>query len=85
MSEPVVDFETALEELESILRALDRDELGLDEALDLFERGVAHLRTANRLLAEARGTVEALIEEASGDLRTVDFEPAEGSAETEHG
>lgn len=67
-------FETALSELEEIVRALDREEMQLDEALELFREGVGHLRTANRLLDDAEGQVEELIEEASGELETVDFD-----------
>ena len=77
-------FETALSELEEIVRALDRDEMQLDEALELFRQGVGHLRTANRLLDEAEGQVEELIEEASGELETVDFDVG-GSEEAAEG
>lgn len=73
------EFEEALGELEEIVARLDREELDLDEALVLFEEGVGHLRTAARLLDDARGVVEELIEDASGDLEAVDFElPDEG-------
>ena len=68
------EFEAALSELEEIVRALDRDEMQLDEALELFREGVGHLRTANQLLDEAEGQVEELIEDASGELDTVDFD-----------
>lgn len=68
------DFEAALAELEAIVERLDGEELELDEALELFERGVSRLRAASRHLDEARGRVEELIEEASGELATVDFE-----------
>lgn len=68
------EFETALSELEEIVRRLDREELQLDEALALFERGVEHLRTAGRLLDEAEGRIEELIEDASGDLAAVEFD-----------
>lgn len=67
-------FEAALERLEGIVRRLDREELELDEALELFEKGVADLRTATGQLDEARGKVEELIEEAAGELETVDFD-----------
>jgi len=67
-------FEASLEELERIVGRLDREELALDEALELFEEGVARLRAASRLLTEARGVVEELIEDASGDLAAVDFD-----------
>ncbi len=75
------DFEAALEELEAIVGRLDREELELDEALELFERGVARLRTANRLLDEARGRVEEVVEEAAGELEAVDFELPEEATE----
>lgn len=75
------DFESALDELERVVERLDRDELELDEALELFERGVAQLRTASRLLDEARGRVEEVVEEASGELEAVDFDLPEGAEE----
>lgn len=75
------DFEAALDELEDIVQRLDREELELDEALELFELGVAHLRTASRLLDEARGRVEEVVEEAAGELDAVDFELPEEGAE----
>lgn len=77
------EFEEALSELEEIVRALDRDEMRLDEALELFREGVGHLRSANRLLDEAEGQVEELIEEASGELETVAFEADDTSGDTE--
>lgn len=67
-------FEAALEELEEIVQRLDREELDLDEALRLFEDGVERLRAASDLLSEARGRVEELIEEASGDLSVVEVD-----------
>lgn len=73
----VPEFEAALEEIEGILAALEREELRLDEALALFETGVARLRVANRFLERAKGTVEELIAEASGELRTAPFEAPE--------
>lgn len=80
-AEKAADFETALAELETIVTRLDRDELELDEALALFREGVEHLRTASRLLGDARGRVEELIETASGELSEVEFElPTNGSA-----
>lgn len=75
------DFEAALDELEEIVRRLDREELRLDEALALFEDGVARLRTASRLLDEARGRVEEVVGEAADELQTVDFELPEESEE----
>ncbi len=80
------EFEASLAELERIVERLDRDELSLDEALTLFEAGVGHLRAASRLLDEARGVVEELIEDAAGQLSTVEFDvPVGGAADEETG
>lgn len=68
------DFETALRELETIVARLDADDVDLDEAMALFERGIARLRRANRLLDEAKGRVEELITESSGALRAAELD-----------
>ncbi len=65
-----IDFETALEELERIVSELDREGVGLDEAIRLFESGLERLRVANRWLEEATGRVEQLIADAAGRLET---------------
>lgn len=68
------DFEEALSELEAIVRALESEDLELDQALSLFERGVRRLRLATRLLDDAEGRVEELIEESSGVLAVAELE-----------
>ncbi len=84
--EPLADFESALEELERIVTELDSDQVGLDQAMALFESGIANLRAATRLLDEARGRVEELITESTGELRTAEFDPADtGATDDEDG
>ena len=75
MSESDLTFERALEELETIANSLERDDLDLDEALRLFERGIDRLRAAGRLLDSAHGTVEELVQGTSESLeiRPVDL------------
>lgn len=51
-------FEGALSELEQVVAALEGGDLGLDEALAHYERGVARLRTLQRRLAEAERRIE---------------------------
>ncbi len=77
MPEPLDDFEAALAELERIVAALDSDEIGLDEAMALFEEGILHVSAANRLLEETRGKVEELITESTGAPNEVAFDPPE--------
>ena len=59
-------FEQSLQRLEQIAAALDRDDLPLEEALKLFEEGIARLREASAALADADGKVRTLIEQADG-------------------
>jgi len=58
-----------LARLEEIVRRLEAEDLELDSALALFEEGVARLRAARERLAAAELKVQAVLEEASGDLR----------------
>lgn len=67
-------FETLMAELESIVERLGGNDLELDEALELFERGVTCLRDASGLLDSAEGRVEELIASASGDFEAIGFE-----------
>lgn len=59
-------FEQTLARLEQIAASLDRDDLPLEEALKLFEEGIARLREASAALADADGKVRTLIEQADG-------------------
>ena len=63
-------LEARLKRLDEILARMESDEVPLDEALRLFEEGVAHVREAERVLAEAQLRVEELL--ASGRTRTLD-------------
>ena len=63
-----MSFEQTLARLEQIATSLDRDDLPLEEALRLFEEGIAKLREANAALGEAEGKVQRLIEGAAGVL-----------------
>lgn len=56
-----LSLEARLRRLEEIVVALEADGVELDRALALFEEGVAHLRRAERTLAEAELRVEELI------------------------
>ena len=71
-------FERQLAEIEEIVGRLESGDVELEEALALFERGVARLRAAGRLLDGARGRVEELIESAAGELSIVELEPGPG-------
>ncbi len=55
-------LEGRLRRLEQIVSALEADDLELERALALFEEGVAHVRAAEQILAEAELRVEELLQ-----------------------
>ena len=63
-----------LARLEEIVRRLESDDVELDAALALFEEGVSRLRAARARLVAAELQVQAVLEEAGGDLRTTDLD-----------
>ena len=67
-------FEQSLTRLEAIVRELEGRDLPLEEALRLFEEGIAHLRTAGSALSQAEARVQQLVEAADGALTTVDLD-----------
>lgn len=69
---PALSFETALAELENLVRQLEQGELTLEDSLRQFERGVTLVRTCQGILREAEQKVEQLVER-DGHLETVPF------------
>jgi exodeoxyribonuclease VII small subunit len=63
-----MSYEKDLARLDEIIAALERDELELDRAIQLFEEGVARLRTASESLASAEAQVKRLVEQADGSF-----------------
>jgi len=63
-----------LTRLEEIVRKLEADDVELDAALALFEEGVARLRAARERLVAAELKVQAVLEEAGGDIRLTDLD-----------
>jgi len=59
-------FEEALERLEFIVQELERGDQTLEESLQLFEEGVRLSRLCARLLDEAEGRIEKLLEGSDG-------------------
>jgi exodeoxyribonuclease VII small subunit len=61
-------FETALRELESVIDALEKPDVSLDESLDLFEKGVSLIRTCDAHLKSAQGRVKELLTGKQGEF-----------------
>jgi len=58
----IKDFETAIAELESIVKKLEDGELPLETSLELYERGVQLSRFCHSRLEEAERRIEVLNE-----------------------
>lgn len=65
-----VQFESALEELETLVAQMEGGSLSLDESLQAFERGIALTRHCSNALAQAELKVQAL----TADNSLVDFD-----------
>ena len=63
-----------LARLEEIVRKLETDDVELDAALLLFEEGVVRLRAARERLAAAELKIQAVLEDARGDIRLTDHD-----------
>jgi exodeoxyribonuclease VII small subunit len=76
---PPFDFEAALAELESLIERMETGELGLEESLKAFERGVALTRDCQGALKQAELRVQALTESAAGPaLEPLDEDDLDG-------
>jgi len=67
-----MSFGDNLERLDEILRRLESEPMPLDEALEVFERGVSLVRESRRILERAEQRVTLLARDGE--------EPFEGSA-----
>jgi exodeoxyribonuclease VII small subunit len=58
-----IGLEARLQRLDDIVAALEREDLELDDALKMFEEGIAHLRAAQAVLSTAELRIEKLTAE----------------------
>ena len=67
MSPSIKDFESAIAELEKIVKQLEDGDLPLDKSLALFERGISLSRYCHDQLGSAERRIEQLTDR--GDVR----------------
>lgn len=67
MDPTIKDFESALAELDAIVKALDEGDLPLEKSLELYERGVQLSRFCQAKLEGAERRIEVLNER--GEVR----------------
>lgn len=70
----IAGFEAALKELETVVERLERGDLGLDEGLKQFERGISLARDCQRSLEQAEQRVDTLLTQDN------ESDPSEASA-----
>jgi len=73
------NFETSLEELERIVRELERGDLPLEKSLELFEQGVKLSRACQDRLNQAERRIEILMRDNQGRPSVRPFEAENGS------
>lgn len=77
MPEMKKTFEASMAELEAVVRQIEGGNLTLDESLASFENGIGLTRECEALLSEAKGKVEKLVRDSTGNSRAEVFEPKE--------
>jgi exodeoxyribonuclease VII small subunit len=58
-----LDFEKSLQQLEALVEAMENGDLGLEESLQAFEKGVALTRACQAALDNAEQRVNLLLQE----------------------
>ena len=77
----IKDFESALSELESLVKTLEDGNLTLEKSLELFERGVELSRYCHTRLEEAEKLIDVLTDQ--GEVRPAPAALSDSPSETE--
>lgn len=72
-----VDFETNLQKLEEIVDKLENNDLPLEEALKLFQEGVALNKACAEQLGKVEKEVKKVVEKSNGSYTLETLEEAE--------
>lgn len=68
MNQPNQTFEESMIRLEQIVRAMERGDVPLDEALKLFREGTELVRGCTKLLDEAQLQVNRILTDGQGNI-----------------
>ncbi len=75
-----ISFEKSLEALEEIVRRLEGEDLGIEEAMEAYEKGLKALKRCRAVLDRAEKKLEVLVEEEEGRAVTKPFAPGEAES-----
>lgn len=66
-------FEEALKQLEEITARIERGEIGLEESITQYEKGMSLVKQCRDILAKAEHKIQQLQEKSDGALTTKSF------------
>ncbi len=74
MNQKNASFESNMQRLEQIVRAMERGDVPLEESLKLFQEGTELVRSCNQLLDHAQLQVKKIMTAPDGSPVEEDFE-----------
>lgn len=77
MAKKKLTFEEALNQLETIARQIEQGEIGLEESITKYERGMNLVKHCREILAKAEHKIQQVQQRADGTLEAKPFEPKE--------
>jgi len=75
-----LSFEDGLKELEDIVTKMEAGQVSLDDAVSLYERGMALQKRCQKQLEDARLRIEKIVKTNAGELMLEPFEDVETPA-----
>ena len=73
MNQTNASFESDMQRLEQIVRAMERGDVALDESLKLFQEGTELVRSCGKMLDEAELQIKKVMTAADGSPVLEDF------------
>ena len=73
MSNDNISFEEKMKRLEQIVRAMERGDAPLEEALTLFQEGTALVKECGTMLDQAELQVKMIVPDSNGEPAEEDF------------
>lgn len=67
-------FEQTISELGEIVKKLENGGTPLNEAMELFEKGISYTKECNKMLDEAEQKVKILLKTADGEIKAEEME-----------
>ena len=75
MEEKEMNFEEAMQELETITRELEKGDLSLDESVKKFEKGMEVSKKCNEILENAEKRITILLKQENEQYKEDNFVP----------